>query len=77
MSSDLFGAAPTERATRDGWHIAERNQWGRAYKWRHHSGAEVWHCGHPTALRPYYTPGKPGTHRNLKAAQAAALEHQP
>jgi|APGre2960657404_1045060.scaffolds.fasta_scaffold176704_3 hypothetical protein len=73
MGADLFGAAPTERATRDGWHIADRRD-GRAWKWRHWSGVEVLHCGHPTALRPYYTPGKPGTYRNLKAAQAAALE---
>jgi hypothetical protein len=47
---------------------------GRAVEWTHTSGAIVRHCGHPTALRPYWVIGRPGTHRLLKDAQAAALE---
>jgi hypothetical protein len=35
-------------ANRPGWAKVER------WKWRHESGWEVRHCGHPTALWPYY-----------------------
>lgn len=39
-------------------------------------GVEVRHCGHPTALRPYYIAGQLdtlGTFRLLAQAQAAAI----
>jgi hypothetical protein len=55
------------------WTIVKR-MFGRAIMWRHTSGAIVKHCGHPTALRPYYVIGRDlGTFRLLKDAQTAAV----
>ena len=71
---DLFpDAEPSPR-----WVPAMKHS-GRAWAW-HHTGADllVRHCGHPTALRPYYIDGllsELGTFRHLKDAQAAALHH--
>ena len=38
-------------AQRKGW---QRIRGGTAGVWRHESGWQVHHCGHPTALWPYY-----------------------
>ena len=71
---DLFpDAEPSPR-----WVPAMKHS-GRAWAW-YHTGADllVRHCGHPTALRPYYVDGllsELGTFRHLKDAQAAALHH--
>ena len=62
--------------TRSEWVITERWYQGRACEWRHPSGAVVRHCRHPTALRPYFIPGKLlelGTFRLLANAQETAL----
>jgi hypothetical protein len=50
---------------------------GRAWMWIHQdpSVPRVKHCGHPTALRPYYMPEllwELGAFPNLKHAQKAA-----
>ena len=49
---------------------------GKAVEWVHVSGIAIRHCGHPTALYPYYIVGddKRRTFRNLNAAQVAALD---
>jgi hypothetical protein len=71
---DLFpDAEPSPR-----WVPAMKHS-GRAWAW-YHTGADmlVRHCGHPTALRPYYIDGllaELGTFRQLRDAQAAALHH--
>lgn len=57
------------------WEPIHRNPWGRYDAWRCSNGEVVRHCGHPTALRPYYIDGKleeVGTFRLLKEAKAAA-----
>lgn len=58
------------------WVIVDR-MLGRACAWECPLvvGARLYvrHCGHPTALRPYYIPGFPlGTFRRLNQAQACA-----
>jgi hypothetical protein len=58
------------------WIIAGRIL-GRARAWEHVAapGLVVRHCGHPTALRPYYVDGmlrELGTFSRLRQAQAAA-----
>lgn len=62
---------------------ARDNEWratarmlGRNREWTHASGVVVRHCGHPTAIRPYFVVGQLnelGTFRLLTQAQAAAL----
>ena len=61
------------------WHgIRGRGLPGRNGAWRSEQipGVEVRHCGHPTALRPYYVEGLGlacrGTFPRLAEAQAAA-----
>lgn len=51
-----------------------KGPWGRNLKWTCNevAGLTIHHCGHPTALRPYYIAGVPGTFRRLDEAKAAA-----
>lgn len=46
----MFGG-PTTKRQRSGW---ERLRGGCGGIWQHSSGWWVRHCGHPTALWPYY-----------------------
>jgi hypothetical protein len=62
--------------TRDTTWQATQRMFGRNCEWTHESGAIVRHCGHPTALRPYYIIGGNGAYRLLRDAQAAALEQR-
>jgi hypothetical protein len=60
------------------WIGVQRNPLGRLCAWEHPQlvGVRVRHCGHPTALRPYYIIGcdTPMKFRLLKQAQQAAEE---
>lgn len=74
--AELFDAAPAGLVmVRGGW-IRHGNR-----AWTHPSlpGVAVRHCGHPTALRPYYLTGLPISRKfcNLAAAQAAAFNPDP
>lgn len=64
------------RAPPGGW-IAAMTMFGRTVAWSHPAapGILVRHCGHPTALRPYYLTGVAVSRKfkNLAAAKAAAL----
>ena len=58
--------------------VGRRGPWGRNVAWTHpaYPGLEVRHCGHPTALRPYYIVGllgELGCYRRLAHAQRAAV----
>jgi hypothetical protein len=64
------------------WVVIARGLKGRALAWRcpHDRQLVVRHCGHPTALRPYWVEragesllAELGTFRLLQAAQLAAL----
>lgn len=60
--------------------IGRPDMFGRNRSWTHpdHPGLVVRHCGHPTALWPYYVDGllrELGTFRLLKDCQAAAIDH--
>lgn len=68
----------------DAWRKTEPGVDGKACgaRWEHITGAWVQHCGHPTALRPYYgakangdsiIPEGQGAFRHLAVAKAAAL----
>lgn len=62
--------------------IGHRGPWGKNLTWTREDmpGLVVRHCGHPTALRPYYLTGEVAedtdrwTYINLRQAQAAAVE---
>jgi hypothetical protein len=60
--------------------IGHKGPWGRNLKWTRPDlpGVVVHHCGHPTALYPYYVDGieqlQGRTWKLLKDAQAAALD---
>lgn len=74
--AELFDAAPPGLVmVRGGW-IRHGDR-----TWTHPSlpGVAVRHCGHPTALRPYYLTGLPIARKfyNLAAAQAAAFNPAP
>lgn len=66
--ADIFEAAPEDfeltapavKLDRDGWHACAWSL-GRASAWVNprEPGVVVKHCGHPTALRPYYIEGLP------------------
>ncbi len=59
------------KATADGW-VGVKNPQGRNHRWHSEAlGATIFHCGHPTAISPYYTSATPGTFRTLQAAKDA------
>lgn len=68
------------RKARNGW-IGRCGASGRIMQWTHPAlpGIIVAHCGHPTALRPYYIIGLPISRKfySLEKAQAAALNPAP
>lgn len=72
--SDLFDNLPIQ--TKSGWVITLRGPYGMTLRWSHRSGAVVRHCGHPTAIYPYYVEGMDGTFWHLADAKAAALAAQ-
>ena len=51
--------------------IGHKGPYGKNLSWTHPSiqGVRIQHCGHPTALRPYYIPGSHFTFRNLAHAK--------
>lgn len=69
------GAAPLPLA----W-VPVSQLMGRNNAWRagHFPGVTVRHCGHPTALRPYYIVGLPIDEKfhSLSAAQRAVERHR-
>jgi hypothetical protein len=73
-SPDDFALTP---AIAPHWH-GHPGPLGRNRRWTHPDlpGITVHHCGHPTALRPYYVTGHSGlegqTFQNLVSAQEAA-----
>lgn len=75
MIADLFPFAPPSAPT---W-LGHRGPFGRNCRWTSPElpGVVVAHCGHPTALRPYYVVGQLstlGTFPRLAEAQARAVE---
>lgn len=73
-SLEVDGPNPASR-----WPAVRCGPGGRARAWACPlllgARLEVHHCGHPTALRPYYVPGllrELGTFRRLNQAQACA-----
>lgn len=73
--------AEAEPAARPGKWIGHRGPWGRNLSWTRSDlpGLVVRHCGHPTALRPFYfttgdriPPADGTTYPNLATCQAAA-----
>ena len=77
---DLFDRGPPPAAP-PRW-IGHRGPWGRNLTWTRPDmpGLTIRHCGHGTALYPYYVtigesmePAAPGTVRTLTEAQAAAV----
>ena len=71
---DLLAGAKAPKLV-DGWIGLGGGPDGRNWAWKHAAlGIVVRHCGHPTALRPYYVPEDPHVkHSSLASAQAAAL----
>ena len=71
---ELTSYAAPAKATGD-WEGLGGGPGGRNWAWKHRAtGVIVRHCGHPTALRPYYVPEDPfWKHSGLAKAQAAAL----
>lgn len=73
---ELFEAPPADC-------VMVRGSWIRhgTRTWTHPGlpGVAVRHCGHPTALRPYYLTGLPINRKfySLEKAQAAALNPAP
>lgn len=69
------------RASSDGWIRMGSDSALGTRAWRHPAapGITVRHCGHPTALRPYYLTGVAILRKfpNLAAAKAAALNPDP
>lgn len=69
------------RASPDGWIRAGSSCARGTLTWRHPAapGITVRHCGHPTALRPYYLTGVDIARKfsGLAAAKAAALNPDP
>lgn len=79
---DLFGQVPPPAPPQ--WQGLGGGPGGRNWAWRHvRTGVMVRHCGHPTALRPYYVTIEEGgtvlalrdlgTFSQLRDAQAAAV----
>jgi hypothetical protein len=68
------------RRARNGW-IGHAGPFGRIMVWSHPGlpGISVNHCGHPTALRPYYLIGLPISRKfySPEKAQAAAFNPDP
>ena len=62
-----------------GWTLIARGQRGKGGVWQHTSGWTVHHCGHPTALWPYYVAHEAkgfatvvsGTNRGFRSIVAA------
>jgi hypothetical protein len=51
-------------------------RWGlfgtnRASAWQHKSGQQIGHCGHPTAIRPYWVSDWQRKFHDLASAKAA------
>lgn len=81
---DLLGDPPPSRDVAvplaGGW-IGRRDELGRIVEWTHphYQGTSIRHCGHPTALYPYYVLSthprlaSSATYRNLSQAQAVIL----
>lgn len=73
---ELFADLPAPARAPQGWAAVEA-AFGRSIAWAclRFPGAVVRHCGHPTALYPYYVTGVPALHgrtfKRLKTAQAA------
>lgn len=72
---ELTSCAAPRKAPADGWEGLGGGPGGRNWAWKHQAtGVVVRHCGHPTALRPYYVPEDPDwKHSTLDKAKAAAL----
>lgn len=72
----LLAPAPAGVMTRDGW-IGRSLAGIRRDCWTHpaHPGVAIRHCGHPTALRPYYVEGLPFARKfdELEHAKQAVL----
>lgn len=69
--------APAGKAAGVRWVGIRRNHVGRICAWAHPElPVQVWHCGHPTALRPYYIRGVDVDRkfRLLADAQQAAVD---
>jgi hypothetical protein len=79
--AELFDLPPPDqRRARNGW-IGHAGPGGRATRWTHPQlpGIAVRHCGHPTALRPYYITGLAISRKfyDLAKAQAACFNPAP
>lgn len=82
--TDLFAEQPQEFTLRPGATVDHRHWVGHASHafdrrnraWTHAAlpGITVRHCGHPTALRPYYVDGDRWTWPRLVDAQRRAVE---
>lgn len=80
--AELFDPAPAGLVlVRGGWITNAGAPALGSRVWTHPSlpGVAVRHCGHPTALRPYYLTGLPIARKfpNLAGAQAAAFNPEP
>ncbi|CAB4158748.1 hypothetical protein UFOVP703_29 [uncultured Caudovirales phage] len=69
---------PAPKLSRDGWHACSWFQ-GRACAWvdPRNPGVIVKHCGHPTALRPYYLEGAALSRKFSTLAEAKAAAANP
>ena len=65
------------------WHGVDKAPWGRFISWKCTAlpNVEIRHCGHPTAVRPYYVRGIEALGRQafarLKDAQDAVVRSTP
>lgn len=64
----------TQKATDGLTWTGHKGPWGRNLKWTcdQVAGLTIHHCGHPTALRPYYINCMQGTFPRLDEAKQAA-----